>query len=91
GAAYLRTDGGQGAAAPYLLVAADPEVRRIRVLAGRRSYDLDGPVALLRAPWVRAADGGYVTRSADVAVLGRTADGVLVVPSGTPASAATAG
>lgn len=66
--------------AMYLLVAGDDEVARIEVLAGRRTVRRDGPVAVVPAPWTRGDPRDRDLRGADVAILGRTAGGALVVP-----------
>lgn len=85
GAAHVggATSGG-GASPPFLLVAGDDDVARIEVLVGRRTIRRPGPVALVPAPWARP--GGSTT---DVAVLGRTARGELVVPTGATPTAAS--
>ncbi|MEV4420104.1 hypothetical protein AB0L40_09040 [Patulibacter sp. NPDC049589] len=64
---------------PYLLVAADDRVAGVEVRAGRRSSALTPPVGLIPAPWARAPEARE-RGTTDVAVLGRTARGALVVP-----------
>lgn len=86
GASYVRLPGQRTDA--YLLVAGDDEVRSIEVLAGNRRYAEDGPLALFPATWTRADASGFAS-AADVAVLGRTRNGRLVVPSPPAARAVT--
>lgn len=79
-----RTDIGLGAAfirrrsdeRPRLLVGATPEVREIRVLAGRRTLTVTAPVGVAETPWDRRKDRS----SADVVVEGRTGAGDVVAP-----------
>jgi hypothetical protein len=78
GATYVRDPA--GSTTPYLLVAGDRDVRRLQVLAGGRSFDAEAGLALVRATRART-EGSTITTAADVAVLGRTAGGRVVVPS----------
>lgn len=64
---------------PFLLVAGDDAIARIEVRAGRRTVDVDPPVGLVPAPWA-AAVGTREPTETDVAILGETANGTLVVP-----------
>lgn len=83
GAAYVRAPGTDDDAAPYLLVAGDTEVTGIEVLAGRRRQAIDGSAGAVRATWAEGPSGGPVNATEDVAVLGRTSDGDVVLPSAT--------
>lgn len=85
GAAYVRerargSNGGRSFR-PYLVVAGDSDVARIEVIAGQRTYEVRGPIGLVRATWATTDGNGAMARAADVAVLGRTVNGRLVVPA----------
>lgn len=65
---------------PWLLVAGDEDVTGVEVRAGRRTLRVPTPLGLVRASWLPDGDDRRAA-DADVAILGRTADGSLVVPS----------
>jgi len=82
GAAYVHAPGTDDDDAPYLLVAGDQEVDRIEVLAGDRRLAIDGSEGAVRATWADGSLGEPLRAKEDVAVLGREADGTVIVPSG---------
>jgi len=63
-----------------VFVAGGPEIDSIEVLSGRETVTRPGPVAVIPLP--EATDGPSETRTrGDLAVIGRTAGGRVVVPS----------
>jgi len=63
-----------------VFVAGGPEIDTIEVLSGRETVTRPGPVAVIPLP--EATDGASDTRiRGDLAVIGRTAGGRVVVPS----------
>lgn len=63
-----------------VFVAGGPEIDSIEVLSGRETVTRPGPVAVIPLP--EATDGPSETRTrGDLAVVGRTAGGRVVVPS----------
>lgn len=85
------SDESEGGASVYLLIAGDAAITRIEVLTGRRTVRRDGPIALVPAPWRRLTDSSGGPRGADVAILGRTSNGSLVVPPPVATTASPAG